>query len=39
MDLTDLYTPEDIQTLLETSEQTVKEGELEQTIQTQKERR
>jgi PAS domain S-box-containing protein len=28
MDLTDLYTPEDIQTLLETSEQSVKEGEL-----------
>ena len=28
MDLTDLYTPEDIQTLLETSEHPVKEGEL-----------
>jgi PAS domain S-box-containing protein len=28
MDLTDLYTPEDIQTLLETSEQSAKEGEL-----------
>jgi PAS domain S-box-containing protein len=28
MDLTDLYTPEDIQTLLETSEHIVKEGEL-----------